>query len=172
MPTNWLPCFTHKNTWYIVSHDITWSQAASFRSVIISIERAKKENNQSFIFLGFHFRVTLESDMNNNGQQTRGIIKVKFNGQEDDALLFEYESIYMHVQIHPFVLFSQSTLLKRGSINLKTILITNKPATLENINISFKKSLGLNFGIGLADQWNFRSVTMLDTQSNLRLVIH
>ncbi|CAF1306915.1 unnamed protein product [Rotaria sordida] len=99
--------------------------------------------------LGFHFRVTLESDMNDNEQQTRGIIKVKFDEQEEDASLFD-----------------QNTLLKRGSINSKTILIANKPKTLKKINISFKKSLGFSLGIGLADQWNFRSVIVLDMQSN------
>jgi hypothetical protein len=138
----------------------------------IERERKKKENDQIFIFLGFHFRVTLESNMNGNGQETRGTIKVKFGEQKEDTLLFEYESIYTCVQINLFVLFSQYTLLKSGSINSKTILIANKPTTLENINISFKKSAGFSLGIGLADQWSFRSVTVLDMQSNFRLVNH
>jgi hypothetical protein len=139
----------------------------------VNREREKKENDhRSFIFLGFQFRVTLESNMNDNGQQTRGIVKVIFGEQEEDTSLFEYESIYTCVEINPFVLFSQNTLFKRGSINSKTILIANKPTTLEKINISFKKSLGFSFGIGLADKWNFRSVTVLDMQSNFRLVIH
>jgi hypothetical protein len=48
----------------------------------------KSEWKKGFIFLGFHFKVTLESDKN-NGQQTRGIFKVKFNQQKEETLLFK-----------------------------------------------------------------------------------
>ena len=135
-------------------------------------EREKKKNERSFIFLGFQFKVTLESNMNDIGQQTRGTIKIKFDDQEEDASLFEYESVYTCVHMNLFVLFSQSTLFTRGSTNSKTILIPNKSVSLKKISISFKKSIGLTLGIGLADQWNFRSVTVLDMQSHSRLVAH
>jgi pimeloyl-ACP methyl ester carboxylesterase len=98
---------------------------------------------------GFHFKVTLESDTD-NGQQTRGIIKVKFNEDEKDTLLF-----------------NQNTLIKRDSSNSKIILIPNNPIPLKKISLSFQKSYTSNFGIGLADQWRFHSVTMLDIQSNI-----
>ncbi|CAF1120352.1 unnamed protein product [Adineta steineri] len=99
---------------------------------------------------GFNFKFILESDMNDNAQQTRGTIKVKFDEQNEDTLLFD-----------------QNTLFKRGSIKSKTILVANKPAAMEKINISFKKSLGSTLGVGLAGQWNIRSITMLDMQCHM-----
>jgi hypothetical protein len=48
----------------------------------------KIDYKKGFIFLGYHFKVTLESDMK-NGQQTRGIFNVKFNDEQEDILLFE-----------------------------------------------------------------------------------
>jgi pimeloyl-ACP methyl ester carboxylesterase len=98
---------------------------------------------------GFHFKVTLQSDMN-NGQQTRGIFKVKFNEQEEEISLFD-----------------QNTLIKHDSSNSKTIIITDNPIPLEEISISFRKTYDIYFGIGFADEWSFRSVTVLDMQSNI-----
>ena len=126
----------------------------------------------SVTFLGFHFQVTLESDLNNTRKQTRGTIKVRFDEQQEDALLFEYESIHTRVQRNEFAPFSENTSLTRGTIKSKTILITNKPMALKKISISFKKSMNINYGFGLADQWNFRSVTVLDMQSQSRLAYH
>ncbi|UJR17679.1 hypothetical protein I4U23_004577 [Adineta vaga] len=104
--------------------------------------------------LGFQYKVTLESNLNDNAKQTRGTIKIKFDEQAEDPLLF-----------------NENTLFKRGLINSKTVLIANKPASLNKITISFKKSLSSNFGIGLAGEWRFDSVTVLDMQSHIRLVI-
>jgi hypothetical protein len=89
-------------------------------------------------------------------------------------VLLEYVTKYYitattHAKMNPFVLSSQNTSLKRGAIIWRTILITDKPMKLEKINISFKKHFGLNFGIGLADQWNFHSIYVLDMQSYIRL---
>ncbi|UJR17675.1 hypothetical protein I4U23_004572 [Adineta vaga] len=102
---------------------------------------------------GFQYKVTLESNLNDNAKQTRGTIKIKFDGEEEDSLLL-----------------NDKTLLKGGSINSKTVLIANKPASLNKITISFKKSLGSTFGIGLAGEWRFDSVTVLDMQSHIRLL--
>ncbi|CAF1315271.1 unnamed protein product [Adineta ricciae] len=104
---------------------------------------------------GFQFKVTLESNMNDSKQQTRGIIKIKFDEQEEETSLFD-----------------EKILFKSSSVNSKTILIARQPASLKEITISFKKSLSSNFGLGLSNQWNFRSVSILDMQSHLRQVVY
>jgi len=58
-------------------------------------------------------------------------------------------------------------LIKRDSSNSKTIIITDNPIPLEEISISFRKTYDIYFGIGFADEWSFRSVTVLDMQSNI-----
>ncbi len=62
--------------------------------------------------------------------------------------------------------------MKYDSSNSKTILIARNPIPLKEISISFQKSLGFTFGIGSASQWSFRSVIILDMQSNIRYSIN
>jgi len=112
----------------------------------------------------------------NNGQQTRGTFKVKFNDLQEEITLFEYVSIVYVAEIkykYLYLLsFSENTLIKRDSSNSKTILATNNPMPLKKISISFRKSYKAYLGIGLADEWSFRSVTVLDMQSNIRYYIN
>lgn len=52
----------------------------------------KIDNAKIFIFLGYHFKVIVQSAITNE-KQTRGIFKVKFNDQEEDITLLKYVSI-------------------------------------------------------------------------------
>jgi hypothetical protein len=56
--------------------------------------------------------------------------------------------------------------MKQDSSNSKTILITDDPSPLKEISISFQKTYDMYFGIGFADEWSFRLITVLDMQTN------
>jgi hypothetical protein len=71
------------------------------------------------------------------------------------------------ISIVVFVLFSQNTLIKWNSSDSKTILMANNPIPLKEISVSFRKNYEINLGIGLAGEWRFRSVIVLDMQSNV-----
>jgi len=64
----------------------------------IPLIKKKIKRKVSSFFLGFHFKVTLESDTNNE-KQARGIFKIKFNDLQEEITLFEYVSIVCAVEI-------------------------------------------------------------------------
>ena len=51
-----------------------------------------------------------------------------------------------------------------------TVLVSSYPSAWNEISLSFQKSFQSNWGLGLADQWRFSTVTILDMESDERYV--
>lgn len=97
---------------------------------------------------GFHYKVSVQSALHNE-EKTRGNFAISFDNQKERIPLFDDDKIIRH-----------------GSTYSKTVLLTSNPKSLQTITISFKKTGDFFAGIGMANEWNFRVVTVYDMQTN------
>lgn len=64
------------------------------------------------------------------------------------------------------IIHSDNTVIKRDGSYSKTVLLKSNPESLQTMTISFKKTSDFFAGIGMANAWNFRIVTVYDMQTN------